>query len=141
MVKAPVRLIAIDIDGTLLDPRFQLSARNLEALHAAHRAGIQIMLATGRRHDYALPVALEIGIPLMLASSNGALVRSSKGETFFADCLPAATARKVIRHMNDFRSHAVLTFDRRGGDALVAERLDELNRSIARWVQTNAMHI
>jgi Cof subfamily protein (haloacid dehalogenase superfamily) len=137
----PIRLVAIDIDGTLLDPQFQISRRNLVALRAAHQSGIEVMLATGRRHDYALPVVHELGIPVWLISSNGALVRSSSGETFYADRLPAATARKLILHMAEFRPNAVLTFDRQGQDALILERDHTLNRSIARWIEKNSAHI
>lgn len=137
----PVRLIAIDIDGTLLDPQFRISARNLSALQKAHAHGVEIILATGRRHDYALPVARELGIPVWLISSNGALIRSSAGETFYTDRLPASTAIKLVRHMEDFRGNAVITFDRPGHDALVLERVDELTRSISRWIETNAAYI
>jgi len=140
-VNTPVRLVAIDIDGTLLDPHFQISQRNLDALHAAHESGIEIMLATGRRHDYAIPVVRDLGIPVWLISSNGALVRSSSGETFYADRLPATTARKLILHMEEFRGNAVLTFDREGQGALVLEPEHTLHRSIARWIQKNADHI
>lgn len=137
----PIRLLAIDIDGTLLDPQFKISAQNLAALHAAHAAGIGIVLATGRRHDYALPVAQEIGVPCWLISSNGALIRSSTGETFYFDRLPAATAAKLIDHMDAFRGHAVLTFDRQSNNALILERFEELNQSISRWIQVNAQFI
>ena len=140
-MKKPLRLVAIDIDGTLLDPQFQISQRNLAALRAAHESGIAIMLATGRRHDYALPVARELGIPAWLISSNGALVRSTAGETFYADRLPAAVARKLILHMDEFRVNAVLTFDRQGQDALILEREHTLNRSISRWIEKNSAHI
>ena len=136
-----IRLLAIDIDGTLLDPHFQISDRNRAALRAAHTAGIEVLLATGRRHDYALPVAAELGFPVWLVSSNGALIRSSEGETFYADRLPATTAVKLIRHMDEFRGHAVLTFDRPGHDALVLERMEELNHSIARWLENNRPYI
>jgi len=136
-----VRLLAIDIDGTLLDPHFQISERNRSALRAAHDAGIEVLLATGRRHDYALPVAAELGFPVWLVSSNGALIRSSEGKTFYADRLPATTAVKLIRHMDEFRGHAVLTFDRPGHDALVLERMEELNQSIARWLENNRPYI
>lgn len=136
-----IRLLAIDIDGTLLDPHFQISRRNLAALRAAHKAGIVIILATGRRHDYALPVVDELGIPAWLISSNGALVRSSSGETFYADRLPVATARKLISHMDEFRPNAVLTFDRQGQDALILEQEHTLNRSISRWIEKNSAHI
>ena len=136
-----IRLLALDIDGTLLDPHFQISPQNLSALRAAHAAGIEIVLATGRRHDYALPIAQELGLPAWLISSNGALIRSTSGQTFYADRLPAITAAKLIRHMNEFRGHAVLTFDRPGSNALILERFEELNQSISRWIQTNASFI
>src|SRR5215472_5458415 len=100
VVTSPIRVVAVDIDGTLTDPQFHVSDRNIAALRAAHEAGIQIILATGRRHDYAMPIARELGIPILLVSSNGALVRSSDGETLFTECLAASTARKLIRHMD-----------------------------------------
>jgi len=134
-------LVAIDIDGTLLDPHFQITARNLSALRAAHAAGVEILLATGRRHDYALPVAQQMGIPVGMISSNGALVRSSTGETLYTNRLPAKTAAKLIQYMDDFRGHAVLTFDRQGQDALVLERFEELNQSISRWLEMNSQFI
>ena len=104
-------------------------------------SAIEIVLATGRRHDYALPIAREIGIPCWLISSNGALIRSSGGETFYFDRLPAATAARLIGHMDAFRGHAVLTFDRQSSNALVLERFEELNQSISRWIQVNAEFI
>lgn len=140
-MRSAIRLVAIDIDGTLLDPHFQITPRNLQALQAAYAEGVEIILATGRRHDYALPVARELGFPVSLISSNGALVRASTGETFFSDYLPSSTVRRLIGHMNEFRGNAVLTFDRPGHDALVLESADELNRSIARWIQANAPYI
>lgn len=136
-----IRLIAIDIDGTLLDPHFQISARNVAALRSAHQAGAQILLATGRRHDYALPIAQELGFPVWLISSNGALIRSTEGETFYFDRLPRASAIKLIRHMDPFRGNAVLTFDRPGHDALILERVEELNQTISRWIQNNERYI
>src|SRR6185437_218208 len=136
-----IRALAVDIDGTLTDPSFQVSARNLEALRAARQAGVQIILATGRRHDYAAPVAHEIGVPVLLISSNGALIRSSEGETLFKEYLPSETARRLIGHMDEYRSHAVLTFDRPvnvpGNNSLVLESADELNHTVSRWLEIN----
>ena len=137
----PIRLLVTDIDGTLLNPEFRISEVDRCALQAAHQRGIQIVLATGRRHDYALPVAQELGIPVWMISSNGALIRSSSGETFFFDQLPAATAGKLIQYMDAFRGHAVLTFDRPAKGALVLERADKLHHSISRWIQHNSSYI
>jgi Cof subfamily protein (haloacid dehalogenase superfamily) len=145
MVTTSIRLLALDIDGTLTDPNFQVPSRNIAALRAAHEAGIEIILATGRRHDYALPIAQELGFPIWLISSNGALIRSSDSETFFTDRLPARTARELIQYMDEFRGHAVLTFDRPanvpGNDSLVLESADELNNTVSRWLQLNRPYI
>lgn len=145
MKQQPIRLLALDIDGTLTDANFQVPARNITALRAAHEAGIEIILATGRRHDYALPIAQELGFPLWLISSNGALIRSSAGETFFTDRLSARTAAELIQYMGEFRGHAVLTFDRAanvpGNDSLVLESADELNKTVSRWLEVNRPYI
>ena len=145
MKQHPIRLLALDIDGTLTDPNFQVPARNIAALRTAHEAGIEIILATGRRHDYALPIAQELGFPIWLISSNGALIRSSASETFFTDRLPARTAAELIQYMDEFRGHAVLTFDRAanepGNDSLVLESADELNKTVSRWLQVNRPYI
>lgn len=140
-----IRLLALDIDGTLTDPNFRVPARNIAALRAAHEAGIEIILATGRRHDYALPIARELGFPIWLISSNGALIRSSDSKTFFTDRLPARTALELIQYMNEFRRHAVLTFDRPanvpGNDSLILESADELNNTVSRWLEVNRPYI
>ncbi|MGE0406495.1 MAG: Cof-type HAD-IIB family hydrolase [Candidatus Korobacteraceae bacterium] len=140
-MKPSVRLIAIDIDGTLLDPQLQITSANLRALRRAHEAGVEIVLVTGRRHAFALPIAQALGFDLWLISSNGAVTRSSNGEFFHRDRLPAATAARLIRHMDAFRGSAVLTFDSETKGALVIERADELHASISRWMEKNAEYI
>jgi len=55
-----VRLIALDIDGTLLDSRWKLPEANREAIAEATRRGIEVALVTGRRYDFAMPIAREV---------------------------------------------------------------------------------
>ena len=140
-MKPLVRLIALDIDGTLLDPNFQISEANLTALRRAHAAGVEIVLGTGRRHAFAMPVARALGFDVWLISSNGAVTKSSRGELFHRDLLPARVARRLIRHMDQFRPHCVLTFDVEGHGALVIESPETLNGSIQRWMEKNAPFI
>jgi hypothetical protein len=136
-VKAPVRLIAIDIDGTLLNSEFKVPAANIAALRQAHDAGIEVVLVTGRRHTFAMPIARQLGFELWLITSNGALTQSMAGQRHHRDLLPAPTARKLIAHMDAFRDHCVLTFDIDAPGALVIERADALNASVSRWMETN----
>ena len=140
-VKPNIRLIAIDIDGTLLDSQFRVSEANLAALRRAHQDGVEILLVTGRRHVFAMPIAETLGFDLWLISSNGAVTKSTCGEHFFTDKLPATTARKLLRHMEEFRGNVVLTFEREGRGALVLERTDELHASISRWMEKNEAYI
>jgi len=136
-----IRLLATDIDGTLLNPQFQISEGDLAALRRAHAAGIEIVLVTGRRHTFALPIAKQLGFDLWLISSNGAITRSLSGETFHRDLMPAAVCRQLCEAMQGFRGNTVLTFDRETRGAIVIERLDELGSSIRRWLEKNMAYI
>jgi len=139
--KPSIRLLATDIDGTLLNPQFQVSDGDLMALRRAHAAGIEIVLVTGRRHTFALPIAKQLGFDLWLISSNGAVTRSLAGETFHRDLMPAETCRRLCGAMQEFRGNTVLTFDRETKGAIVLERMDELGASIRRWLEKNMEYI
>ena len=136
-----IRLLATDIDGTLLNPVFKISEGDLSALRRAHAAGIEIVLVTGRRHTFALPIAKQLGFDLWLISSNGAVTRSLTGKTFHRDMMPAETCRKLCGAMQEFRGNTVLTFDRETKGAIVLERMDELGASIRRWLEKNMEYI
>ena len=136
-----IRLLATDIDGTLLNPQFQISDGDLTALRRAHAAGIEVVLVTGRRHTFALPIAKQLGFDLWLISSNGAVTRSLSGETFHRDMMPAETCRKLCGAMQEFRGNTVLTFDQEAKGAIVLERLDEVGLSIRRWLEKNMQYI
>ncbi len=135
----PIRLLAVDIDGTLLNSKFHAGARDLEALRRADASGVEVMLVTGRRHAFALPMAEQLGFDLWLISSNGAVTRSIHGETFHRDLMPVETCRRLCAAMSDFRGNMVITFDKESKGALVLERMDELTISIQRWLEKN-MH-
>lgn len=136
-----IRLIAIDIDGTLLDSKAQISHANLDALRRAREAGVEIILVTGRRHRFALPIAESLGFDLCIISSNGAVTRSTHGESFHRDLMPQATAIQICRHMREFRDHMVITFDREGMGAIVCENHQHLYGVIQRWMEKNAPYI
>src|SRR6266478_2744346 len=88
VVADSIRLIAVDIDGTVLNPQFQISETALAALRNARRQGIEVILVTGRRHTFALPIAQQLGFDLWLICSNGAVTRSLRAEPFNPACFP-----------------------------------------------------
>jgi Cof subfamily protein (haloacid dehalogenase superfamily) len=116
-----IRLIALDIDGTLLDSRWQVPEANRGAITAATRRGIEVALVTGRRYDFALPVARQIAAPLTMIVSNGALIRGNDGHTHLRHLLPRETAERVLQYTQKWRDGAAVIFDRQGHDQVMVE--------------------
>ncbi len=76
-----IKLIAIDLDGTLLREDKTLSQRNIEALHLAHEAGYDIVICTGRPLSGVRPIFEEIGLPegdYYMIINNGCTTLSTK---------------------------------------------------------------
>lgn len=107
----PIRLIAIDLDGTLLDSQSQISAANLEAVSAAAARGVQVVIVTGRRFHSARPFFTQLPCPVTVISSNGARIASASGEVLYQNFLPSAVARDVLETAHDYRAYAVAIFD------------------------------
>ncbi len=68
-----IKLLAIDIDGTLLNPQKQITLRTREAIYAAREAGIIVTLATARRYRNTAPIATELAMDIPLILCDGAL--------------------------------------------------------------------
>ncbi|MCU1225953.1 MAG: Cof-like hydrolase [Edaphobacter sp.] len=144
-----MKMLAVDMDGTLLGTDGQVSARNLAALKAAERAGVEVVVATGRRHCYAMRLLRGLGLreESAVISSNGTVVRTIGTRLLERAFLPIETARWLCGHVDEFRNSLVMTFDRVGPDgedargALVVEALEELNASIGRWMTANEPYI
>ncbi|PYT55013.1 MAG: hypothetical protein DMG46_20835 [Acidobacteria bacterium] len=119
-----VRLIALDIDGTLLDSRWQLPEANRAAIAEATRRGIEVALVTGRRYDFAMPVARKLDSPLTMIVNNGALIRSDDGRTHLRHLLPQGIALQVLELTRPWREGAAVIFDRPLENQLMLEGLD-----------------
>lgn len=120
----PVRLIALDIDGTLLDERSHLPEINRDAVAEAAARGIEIALVTGRRYDFATPIARQFPCPMTMIVNNGALVKSSSGETHLVNLLDRAIAARVLEASAEFHDLASVCFNRPRKDQVIYERID-----------------
>ncbi len=138
-----IQLIAIDIDGTLMPSTGpKISPRNCAALQAAEAAGIEIVISTGRRQAYAMPLIAQVGLSenSVMISSNGAVVRSFDGELLDRRFLPVETARELCVALRGYGT-MVFTFDRDGTGSLVIESLKQLHARIDRWVEANRPYL
>lgn len=96
-VERAYRLVAADLDGTLLGPDGELSGRAMRAAQALHAARIPLVLATSRRMTGASPVAQLLNFPLWLILYDGAVARTwPEGAELFRDALDAETGQQVV---------------------------------------------
>jgi len=134
-----MRLVAIDMDGTLLPALSQtISERNARALRAAQEAGIVVVVATGRRPTYTAPILENLGLraDTPLVASNGAVTCTLGGQTIDCCHLSAHVARGICGLLRPF-GVVVFTFDRPGRGELVIEDLEQAHGRIAMWVEAN----
>jgi Cof subfamily protein (haloacid dehalogenase superfamily) len=135
----PVRLVAIDMDGTLLPTFAQvISPRTAKALKAAEEAGITVAIATGRRTAYTTPLLEGLGLraDTPLITSNGAVIRTLGGDSLGRSQLSSETARGLCQLLRPFGA-LVFTFDRPGRGGLILEDLEQANGRINLWVEAN----
>src|SRR5688572_11683386 len=119
-----IRLIGIDVDGTLLDSHGALPEPNRTAIHAAVEAGIHVALVTGRSYPFARPVADPLPSSISLIVSNGAVERTMAGATVARRLLDRQVAREVLERTRPYRDAAALIFDRDAERQVVFESMD-----------------
>lgn len=132
-----VRLIAVDIDGTLLNRRGEVPPANRCAIREALDAGIEVVLATGRAFHHAKPIADTLSNRIVLITSNGALTKRLDGTTLACRLLPRATARAIIAATRPIRRGAALVFDRLDAPPYIFEGIDWQHPNRRRYYERN----
>ena len=92
-----IRLAAIDLDGTLLDPNNRISERNREAIRRARERGVEVVVVTARSFEEAEPYTAELGLTLPLLCYHGALVKDTgTGEVLSHTPVPPDCATAIV---------------------------------------------
>lgn len=105
----PVRLIAIDIDGTLLNPAKQITERTREAIQAAQKAGIIVTLATARRYYNTALIAEQLGIDIPVIIYDGALIMEHPdGAVLHSHRMAADTAQQALEILVRYKVQPVV---------------------------------
>lgn len=93
-----IRLIATDLDDTLLNASHDITGRTLHAVKAAMDAGVMISLSSGRMPEGMIPFAERLGVNAPMILFNGALIYDHRTDkTLFSNAIPAATALEVAK--------------------------------------------
>lgn len=130
-----IRLVALDLDGTLLNSRGELTGRNRAAIAEARRRGVSVALVTGRRFRDARPLALELGLDVPVIAHNGALTKHARTlETVAALLMPAEAARAVVRLGRAHGADALVSDDHTGEGVLLYDHISEGNTALAKYI-------
>jgi Cof subfamily protein (haloacid dehalogenase superfamily) len=132
-----IRLLAVDLDGTLLDRERKLSDTNRAALRQAHDSGVHIGFVTGRRYRLAKPVTDTFDFPHFVIATSGATTWSSTGDLLFVHTIEPQLVRETLAHLAAFRSRTFLLSEAKGREGLAGQAPDLGNRHIARFVERN----
>lgn len=130
-----IKLLALDLDGTLLNSRGEIPAANLEAIRQAEKQGVFVTIVTGRRFRDARPVALELDLNAPLISHNGALTKFADTlQTVNASLLPNETISQILKIGKNFGADAMLSSDPHGKGVLLYDRVSEENIPLQKYI-------
>jgi Cof subfamily protein (haloacid dehalogenase superfamily) len=134
-----IKLLALDLDGTVLDSRGRISPENKHAIKTAEANGVLVTIATGRRFRDCRPVGLELELNAPLITHNGALLKYGETlESVWYSLLSPDTAEEVIRVGGEFGGDALVSVDPSGKGTLLYSRVAEGDspvRNYLAWAQ------
>ncbi len=130
-----IKLLALDLDGTLLDSRGRISEANKLAIRKAEERGVLVTIATGRRFRDARPVALEAEFNAPIITHNGALLKFAQTlETVAYSLIETETVREILRVGREFGGDALLSCDPHGKGRLLYDTVSEDNIPLQKYI-------
>lgn len=91
-----MKLIAIDLDGTLLNSKHQVSSENENALRQAQRNGIEVVVSTGRAYFDVVSIFEPLGIKTWVISANGAVIHDPDGRLYHSETIDKKRAYDIL---------------------------------------------
>jgi hypothetical protein len=132
----PIKLLALDIDGTLLTPRGELTPRNSATINRARELGVLVVLVTGRRFNSARELVQRLELDIPLVSHNGALTKNIETlETLDFHPLDTGIARAIIGVGREFGADMICCDDPQGLGTMVIEGVSPDNKSLHRYME------
>ncbi len=121
-----IRLLGLDLDGTLLDPGGQLQASVRAAVDRVRARGVEVVLCTGRRFRTALPIAKALGLAGPIVISNGGLVKEiASAQTRHQSCLDANVYTELLHAMREHGPPLVYIDGYHEATDFLTERVDD----------------
>lgn len=131
-----IKLLALDIDGTLLNSNGEISDQNKRAIRSAENKGVLVTIATGRRFRDARPVALEIGFNVPILTHNGALIKYAESlETVSSSLVTKLATKEILRAGKYFGYDALVSIDPVGKGVLLYETVSKDNIPLQKYIE------
>lgn len=123
-----IRLAALDLDGTLLNPEGKISKEDQETIRGAAEEGAYIVISTGRPY-VGVPVQqlAPLGVRYAITTNGAAVYRMPEKECLYSDCLERSLACEIIRKLDQYRIHFDVFVD---GDAFSQEKARSVIRRL-----------
>jgi Cof subfamily protein (haloacid dehalogenase superfamily) len=130
-----IKLLALDLDGTLLDSKGKIPDANLKAIRRAEDKGVLVTIATGRRFRDARPVGLQLELNAPLITHNGALLKYAQTlETVAVSLLENETVKEILRVGREFGADALLSCDPHGKGTLLYDTISAENVPLQKYI-------
>ena len=130
-----IKLLALDLDGTLLNSRGDIPEKNIEAIRRAEESGVLVTIATGRRFRDALPVAEQLKLNAPVICHNGALLKYAESlETVAVSILAKRTVNEILRVGKSYGGDALLSADPVGKGVLLYDTVSKNNIPLQKYI-------
>ncbi len=131
-----IKLLALDLDGTLLNSQGAVSPENIAAIRAAEELGVHVTIATGRRFRDARPVALDVQLNAPILTHNGALIKIAESlEIISYELLESNVIDEILGVGKEFGGDALVSADPHGKGVLFYETISKTNTPLERYVE------
>lgn len=130
-----IKLLALDLDGTLLNSGGKIPEANKIAIKRAEEKGVKVTICTGRRFRDARPVGLELELNAPIICHNGALLKYADSlETVMASTIINETVLNILRVGNSFGADAMVSVDPHGKGILLYDRISDDNLPLQKYI-------
>ncbi len=130
-----IKLLALDLDGTLLNSKGKIPEANSAAIRAAEDRGVLVTIATGRRFRDGRPLGLELELNAPLITHNGALLKYADSlQTVASSLLSIETAIEIVTVGKEFGGDALVSVDPHGKGTLLYDRLSDDNIPLRKYI-------
>lgn len=140
-VRTEIRLVAVDLDGTLLDSEWQLPEANRAALDRCNRLGIEVAIVTGRRYSAARTLTAKLDFAHHLVTNAGAMTSTRSERCIHSHPWEPGLLDCFCRHVGGFEGHMFFITESPGASEILCTRPDEGDPHVGRYLSLNAESI